>query len=333
MSLVYGMYIIIYGLSINILWRRRESSASRAYARWITALFILTAIYNASTIWIYIDGALVAFNAVKTNDYISFYKSVSGQSSRSKLAAQMGLAGLSANIITCIFDYLMVHRCYIIWGYSKWILYPFAFVVLVSDTTGFVVSAIGTSAYQHHERALYTKTTIIESILVIIAAVYTSILTLLTAGRIWWMARQAAQLTGTNVRTKYKIFVATILESGLLYAITQVITVALTLSVDPDSMGLGPFDFNVISTHMAGIAQTLIILRIAYGQSVESVQQMISTLQFAEGVNNSQQRHTAARGTADLRQSLAGITEERGPAGRFEMGRDKPLSNVAENGA
>ncbi|KAK1225750.1 hypothetical protein PQX77_011293 [Marasmius sp. AFHP31] len=78
---------------------------------------------------------------------------------------------------------------------------------------------------------------------------------------------------------------------------------------------------------MAAIAPTLIVIRIAYGQAVESVQPMVSTLQFVEGGNTSQQRSTVNHGTVDLRQSLAGV-EERGIAGRIEM--DKPPSNVAE---
>ncbi|KAK1235603.1 hypothetical protein PQX77_001169 [Marasmius sp. AFHP31] len=82
--------------------------------------------------------------------------------------------------------------------------------------------------------------------------------------------------------------------------------------------------------YMTAIAPTLIIVRIAYGQAVESVQQMVSTLQFIEGANDSQQRSTTARGTVDPRQSLAGI-EGRGTAGRIEM-PDKS-SNVAGDAA
>ncbi|KAJ8095439.1 hypothetical protein PM082_023209 [Marasmius tenuissimus] len=62
-------------------------------------------------------------------------------------------------------------------------------------------------------------------------------------------------------------------------------------------MGLVPFDFSVIAVQMAGIAQTVIVIRIAYGQAVENVQQMVSTLQFIEGRSNSQQQSMATRGT------------------------------------
>ncbi|KAK1217958.1 hypothetical protein PQX77_019365 [Marasmius sp. AFHP31] len=59
MFLVYGMYIIIFGASLNVLWHRRESSASKAYMKWIVALFVLTAIHNATEAWINIDQTIV----------------------------------------------------------------------------------------------------------------------------------------------------------------------------------------------------------------------------------------------------------------------------------
>ncbi|KAJ8090917.1 hypothetical protein PM082_024841 [Marasmius tenuissimus] len=205
----------------------------------------------------------------------------------------------------------MVHRCYVIWGYSKWILYPFTFIVLVSNTMGLVVTAVIIAAYDQQSRALLITCQNIISVLTITAAIYDSLLTLLMAGRIWYTICHVGQITGGEVCTKYKIFVAIILESGLLYSATQ---------------GLVPFDFSVMAVQMAGIAQTVIVVRIAYGQAVESVQQMVSTLHFAEGANNLSQQSMAAHGSVDLRQSLVGV-EERGMVGRIE--KDKPPLNVA----
>ncbi|KAJ8075562.1 hypothetical protein PM082_021192 [Marasmius tenuissimus] len=289
------------------------------------------------------DQTLSSFNAVKTNDYISYSKTLSGTRS-TKWAARVGLSLFSGGIIGCIFDYLMVHRCYVIWGYSKWVLYPFAVVVLVTDTMGFVTSAILFSASYNRNKAVYTRSSSILSVLAIITVVYTSLLTLLTAGRIWWMVRQVGQISGGRVYTKYRVFVATILESGLLFSAAQVVLVVFTFFIN--SRGLAPFDFGTVSIQMAvsvqssvreidlaeasesqAIAPTLIIVRIAHGQAVESVQQMVSTLQFAERANHSQQQSSAARGTVDLRQSLAGV-EERRTIGRIET--DKPMTPSSE---
>ncbi|KAK1216272.1 hypothetical protein PQX77_021108 [Marasmius sp. AFHP31] len=112
MFLLYGMYIIIFGLSINILWRRRESSASKAYMRWIITLFVLTTIYSAVNVWIWMDQSLLEFNTVKSEDYAPLFKYIFGENLASEHAARQGLSVFSAGIISCIFDYLTVHRCY-----------------------------------------------------------------------------------------------------------------------------------------------------------------------------------------------------------------------------
>ncbi|KAK1224817.1 hypothetical protein PQX77_012263 [Marasmius sp. AFHP31] len=324
MFLVYGMYIIIFGTSLNVLWHRRESSASKAYMNWIIALFVLTAIHNATEAWINIDQTIVTFNAVKTNNYI-LLRSLFGGIPSPGWTARAALYAFSSAMMGCIFDYLMVHHCYIIWGYNKWILYPFGLVVVVANTINIVLTAITTAAYHHHDSPLYERSLNITDVITIVSAVYASLLTLLTAGRIWWTVRQVGRIAGSRVHTKYRIFVATILESGFLYSASQVISVVLPLITDPSSDGLAPVAFNAISVQMAAIAPTLIIIRIAYGQAVESVQQMVSTLHFVEGPNDSQHRSMATRGTVDLRQSLAGV-EERGAVGRLET--EKPPSNV-----
>ncbi|KAK1216594.1 hypothetical protein PQX77_020768 [Marasmius sp. AFHP31] len=300
MSLVYGVYIIIFGLSLDVLWHR-SSPASKAYTRWIIALFVLNTISNASIGWLQIGQALDEFHPIKTSDYIPYLEDLSGKKP-SEWAAQLGLGALSSVIISCVFDYLMVHRCYVIWGHSKWILYPFGLVAFVTD--GFVLYVIEIIAYQYNNHALFIRLFKIGSVFVVISAVYASLLTLLTAGRIWWTVRQVEQITGNRIYTRYKIFVATILESGLLYSIMIVISMVLPLIIDPSNTGIIPFDFSVISVQMAGIAPTVIIVRITYGQAVESVQQMVSTLQFAEEANNSQQQSMAAQGTINLQQSL-----------------------------
>ncbi|KAJ8090920.1 hypothetical protein PM082_024844 [Marasmius tenuissimus] len=330
MFLVYGMYIIIFGLTINILWHRQESSASKAYMRWIIALFLLTTISNTAFLWGYMYDTLAAFNAAKTRDYISYFEFLTGESLHSAPVIQLGLQQFSSIIISCIFDYLMINRCYVIWGYNKWILYPFAFLAVVTDTMAFVLTAINTSAYQHHATALYMTSINIVEVLGIVSAVYASLLTLLTAGRIWWTVRQVGKMTGSGLHTKYNIFVTTILESGLLYSATTVVGILVPRITDPGNNGLVPFNPNVISVQMGGIAPTIIIVRITYGQAIESVQQMVSTLHFAEGVNISQHQSTAAHGAINLQQSLAAV-RGRGMMGQIKMDQDISPLSLAEN--
>ncbi|KAJ8095449.1 hypothetical protein PM082_023219 [Marasmius tenuissimus] len=257
MFLVYGMYIIIFGLSLNVLWHRHKSSASKAYMRWIIALFVLITISNATAMWIHTDETLIAFNAIKTNDYIPYFMVWKGKGP-SKWVVLRGLQAFSGSIASFIFDYLMVHCCYIIWGYSKRILYPFAFVILGTNAIGFVIYAVSVNAYDCEDITLYKRVNNITYPLFVITAVYTSLLTLLTAGRIWWTIHQVDQITGSRVYTKYKIFVATILESGFLYSAMQVVCVVLLLTLDPDGNGVAPFNPQVIAMQLPVCTQLLI---------------------------------------------------------------------------
>ncbi|KAL0573708.1 hypothetical protein V5O48_008252 [Marasmius crinis-equi] len=81
---------------------------------------------------------------------------------------------------------------------------------------------------------------------------------------------------------------------------------------------------------MTGIAPTMTIVRIAYGKSVESVEQAITTLRFAEAAHGSQQRSAGvprATTTADLRESFFDTSEERAPV-TSEGEREKPYVNI-----
>ncbi|KAJ8075545.1 hypothetical protein PM082_021175 [Marasmius tenuissimus] len=316
-SLMYGMYIIIFGLCINVLWQRRDSPASRAYTRWIIALFVLETISIASAVWMQVGHALIGFNAIKTQDYIPLFKAISSTSPY-EWAARFGLGIFSSYLVGIIYEYLLIHRCYVIWGYSKRILYPFAFVVIVTGTIIFVASAVEIATY-HHDPVLYRESAHIGAVAAMVSTVNDTLLTLLTAGRIWWIARQAGRLAGRNVYSKYKIIIATILETGLICSFTSLAGDVLELVLDPERKGLVPFDTSGIAFLSSGIAPTIIVVRIAYGQSVDSVQQMLSTLQFAEGEHNStQQRSAAVRDTVDLRRSLVGA-EGRDIMGRLEI--------------
>ncbi|KAK1228984.1 hypothetical protein PQX77_007973, partial [Marasmius sp. AFHP31] len=91
MFLLYGMYIIIFGLSIDILWRRRESSASKVYMRWMIALFVLVTIFNVVNVWTWMNDTLVEFNAIKSEDYATLSKYLFSENLASEHVAGEGL--------------------------------------------------------------------------------------------------------------------------------------------------------------------------------------------------------------------------------------------------
>ncbi|KAF9264515.1 hypothetical protein L218DRAFT_862733, partial [Marasmius fiardii PR-910] len=115
--------------------------------------------------------------------------------------------------------------------------------------------------------------------------------------QIYWISREARRLMGKPTNTRYNSIVAIIIESGVLYAASIVASVAVNLTFDPHSHGLIPFNLEPVATLMLGLAPTMIIVRVAAGKSVDSVQQMVSTLQFQADAQGSSQR---SRPAADL---------------------------------
>ncbi|KAL0573281.1 hypothetical protein V5O48_008674 [Marasmius crinis-equi] len=148
-------------------------------------------------------------------------------------------------------------------------------------------------------------------------AVFNAILSLLTASRIWWITRQACRIMGSATSKKYNNIVAVILESGIIYPAVIIASTLVTFLVDPLHTGLVTIDFplfitqaavsyaihpEITSTHFLeqGIAPTLIIVRAALGKNVESVQQMVTTIQFRQGQSESDEASSQIQ-TIDLR--------------------------------
>ncbi|KAK7032485.1 hypothetical protein VNI00_013053 [Paramarasmius palmivorus] len=103
------------------------------------------------------------------------------------------------------------------------------------------------------------------------------------AGRIWWITRQARQLMGQRINSKYRTIIAIILESGSIYptSIIVYLIIANTLYYT-NTAGILPIDLYPVVWQAAGIAPTLIIVRAGSGKSVETVDQVVSTLHFAD---------------------------------------------------
>ncbi|KAK1215057.1 hypothetical protein PQX77_022347 [Marasmius sp. AFHP31] len=113
-------------------------------------------------------------------------------------------------------------------------------------------------------------------------AVFNGFLSLLT-GRIWWISREVQRHLGVlQLQPRYKAIVAAILESGLLYPTTGIATVVVRRILDPGNTGIIPIDLAGATILMSGLAPTMIIVRVAYGKSMDSVQQQIMSIYLSE---------------------------------------------------
>ncbi|KAF9257621.1 hypothetical protein L218DRAFT_839542, partial [Marasmius fiardii PR-910] len=219
-----GIYCIVFGLSIHVLFRH-NSSAHKLYKACTIALFTLATLYTAVRTCGICRDTLLAFNAATAKDYTSFIQYAHGDDRKT---AWLYVNTLILNFhCSSIADTMLIHRCYIIFNSNKLILYP-----LIS--VAFILNGCVT---------FIPKSNLVDTGAVIGIVVFQIILTSLTAGRIWWITSESRKLGARSTHSRFNDIMAIIIESALLYVGILFTGVILNGIVwDPDSVGIAPFD-------------------------------------------------------------------------------------------
>ncbi|KAK1230386.1 hypothetical protein PQX77_006531 [Marasmius sp. AFHP31] len=113
-------------------------------------------------------------------------------------------------------------------------------------------------------------------------AIFNSILSLLTesGGSVMnWDGTQECYGYNQDIR---HLLLPCYLESGLLYPATAITNAVVNHVLDPEAKGIFPIDLASATILMSGLAPTLIIVRVAYGKSVDSVQQQVISIHLSE---------------------------------------------------
>ncbi|KAK1223924.1 hypothetical protein PQX77_013203 [Marasmius sp. AFHP31] len=296
MFLVYGIYTVVFGLCTHVLYRRKRSG-SGIYLICTISLFVLATFYVVPSAVGLARQSAIVFTAAKTREYeplLAYLEQDAGAT------AWVSITDITGDLMNALADLMLIHRCYIVWGSNKVLLYTFIVGAFVLNGIGLAISilaSLGLGRPSLYNLYLTAKTMNIGWS--ITNAVFNGLLSLLTGGRIWWISREARRHMGTSIHAKYKAIVAAVLESGALYPIFLIVAMVISVVLDPDSHGTVPVDLSVISVLLSGLAPTLIIVRVAYGKSVESVQQMVS-IQFAERDLHQGPGAGTLRGTLDI---------------------------------
>ncbi|KAF9456132.1 hypothetical protein BDZ94DRAFT_1315450 [Collybia nuda] len=159
-----------------------------------------------------------------------------------------------------IADILLIYRCYSIWSCKKYILYVPLFLTLGS--TGFA------AVLSNHYDIFGESSTIGQQMPLFISLVMNIGLTLLSAGRIWWISREL-KILGPQVFQKYNTIIALIIESGAMYCIAIIaylISINVNTSLVPwnevtTSKIISAIFFGILQ-QVVGIVPTLIVFRI-----------------------------------------------------------------------
>ncbi|KAK7032491.1 hypothetical protein VNI00_013060 [Paramarasmius palmivorus] len=259
------------------------------YLGWTVALFTLATITNACEAWSIIQQQRIYFEAVRNKAYDELLQYLFGTTLKT---VPNTLLNIGSNVINFVADTMLIHRCWIIWGSRKRVAFPLIIMSLGTNVLGlvsYIMWSIGVGdTTVDSNRVLLDKANTLNLGYSIANVIVNSIITLTTAGGIWWISRQARKEMGRTIDQKYKTIVAIILESGVLYPLAIIVQVTVGYTVDPDASGAVPVDLGPVVWQAAGIAPTLIIVRAAMGKSVDSVHQQVSTLRFAAGAQDAQ---------------------------------------------
>ncbi|ESK87507.1 hypothetical protein Moror_2057 [Moniliophthora roreri MCA 2997] len=295
MFYVYGIYTVLFIISLHILIYRQHRPNRVLYMFFTIVLFTLTSALIVVKTFGYAYQATLMFTFTKNQDWASFLAYLHHDNA---ITIMTGFEQILPLCLVTMVDLMLLHRCYVIWGSSKWIVFPFIFMMLSLAICEIVASAftvIGISNTADLAKVqLYLQGNTIDTAFWLAEMGVNMTLTLLTAGRIWWISREARKHMGPAIETKYNTIIAIILESGILYPIFLTASVIYILLLSDDLTVLVPFDLLPVSYQIAGIAPTLIIIRAASGKTVEhtTMNQVVSSLHFANGAGSGSRNST-----------------------------------------
>ncbi|KAI3605225.1 hypothetical protein WG66_013053 [Moniliophthora roreri] len=303
MLYIYGIYTVIFAISLRILIHRGKHPNRVLYMFFTTVLFTLTSAYNVVATFIYAKQATREFTFTKNQDWAAFLAYLEHDNVKTTLAGFEEFLPLfldcgrlnAAPPLLCAVE-LIQTDCIsndLPYGFTSWQVFPqfgciiqlILALVPVCEIVACAFRVVGISNTADPAKVeLYFQGNAINTAFWPAEMGVNIILTLLTAGRIWWVSQRAQKHTGPATETRYKMIVAIILDSGILYPIFLIADVIYNSLADPDGTGLLPFSLSVVLYQVAGIAPTLIIIRAVSGKTVEhtSTNQAMSSVHFAE---------------------------------------------------
>ncbi|KAJ7159511.1 hypothetical protein C8R46DRAFT_1108449 [Mycena filopes] len=233
----YGIHFVLFCLAISFL-ARRKTGGQKVLLGYTVVLFLFGTTQLVLTL---VNTATFVRLLVQEGDRTNYDYGI---------LAYWGVVRLfvfwTNNFVS---DSLLLYRCYLIWG-SRW--RPMALPgILIMGT--FVVMVITFKIWNFQFRVVFA----------VLAAITNLSLVVFTAGRIWWIRRQASHVfDGDTVQSRYNTALAMIIESGAIYYIFAIL---LMTPIDPTFYGA----MSGIAIHLINIVPTLIVVRVGLGHNIQ----------------------------------------------------------------
>ncbi|KAJ7644834.1 hypothetical protein FB45DRAFT_300116 [Roridomyces roridus] len=250
-AMLYGVYTILFAFYIHILSTRAGMSKNRFLNYATISLFVLSTVHFV----------LLLTNTVTTNAGVhAVFTDTAPSKQTSTFSARIAdmavFVYVTGNVIA---DSIFIFRCYAIWNFQlKAILLPIVCTVAVA-TFGYLNAGLSIIAVNNLiKNGLHYAFNPTLSSVFFIAAVSTSLgttvlLMILSAGRIWWLAHISKEIMGRKTTRRYHTVCTMILESGAVYGLGAITSLALFLA------GLNPqFSGGFVLQQLVGIAPTII---------------------------------------------------------------------------
>ncbi|KAF7332896.1 hypothetical protein MVEN_02395000 [Mycena venus] len=263
--LLYGLYVMLFTLSVRILRRRNPGEKQALLVATYTMLLLGTL---QTILWLFTTGISVRMTQVLVEQ--------DAMDSLSRLWRLYFTLDVAQNIVfvtnSCVTDMLFLYRCYIIWG-SRWKIIATPALCILSTV---VLGVIATVSYDSVTQVHY-----IDRRVPFIMNVATNVLLVcLTAGRIWWMKHEARVLLGTESPARYATAIAMILESGSIYCLCLIFQVVAQSLVPSNASNIFLGVATGLGQQVVNIAPTLIVVRVGLGDPVPNTGVISSKLVF-----------------------------------------------------
>ncbi|KAJ6606122.1 hypothetical protein DFH09DRAFT_1119346 [Mycena vulgaris] len=263
---LYGAYLVMFGFYLNVL-RARGVAKNRSLTVATVLLFVFCTAHCALQI-----TTTTLYNRLESTS-LGDSKPVFDRTFKdySALAIATNAVYVTSNVIA---DSIFILRCYAIWNFQlKIIIFPILLTLAVAGV-GY------TNAFWplHTPNSLRSPSLFVLEfsfklfkISILLSIFTTVILMVLTAGRIWWIARTARTLLGRAVTSKYYTACAMILESGAIYCASAITFAAIGFTLDPIYSTTG-----AVLGQLVGIAPTIIAVRVGLGLSIHNVESFVA---------------------------------------------------------
>lgn len=233
-SMLYGVHLILFGICIFLLVNK-SLRLQNLMLGGLCAMFVLSTADIALT-WKFL---VKEPEGMVKGTTLTFLK---------KLFPKF-MIFVTNNLISVS---LLIARCYVVWGQRKIVAIGFGTPLVIGTALGYA---------SHVSRPDLMR--LFAPIFILLTLILVNVLTLLTAGRIWWLSGGVATTLGRRQQGQYRTLSAVIVESGLVYSVSLLILIGLVSTMWSTLAG-------ALVLRFVCIAPIMIVVQITIGQAVYS---------------------------------------------------------------